>query len=64
MANIQNSIETLNQKVTEAYSKILTLNKELEAARKTNSELSATNKKLQEEIASLKSEKEKMKAKS
>lgn len=62
MANKQNPIEILNQKVTDAYSKILNLKKDLEAAKKTNTELTSENQKLQKEIESLKAEKKKANA--
>ncbi len=62
MATTQNSVDILNKKFTEAYSKILTLNKELEVAKRTNQELVSTNQKLEKEITSLSAEMKKARA--
>ena len=62
MATTPNPVDILNNKFTEAYSKILTLNKELEVAKKSNQELASSNQKLEKEIESLSAEMKKVKA--
>ena len=76
MANTQNTVETLNRKFAEAYTKILSLNRDLDVAKKQNQELTSTNQELtstnqelsgkiqelESEVKSLQAESKKVKA--